>query len=110
MDFYILLLASFIGLAEGYDLIPTKFATAKLPKLELFRLEARVGVCEGHLKKDLYVLQRQALLASVLGARGVHELRHWLDRYTLDDNKAYSIVAAYEPVQHTHKVYSTPFT
>ncbi|KAI4250403.1 MAG: hypothetical protein L6R42_008713 [Xanthoria sp. 1 TBL-2021] len=55
----------------------------------------------------LDVLQRQALFAGVLGARGVHELRHWLNPQTLDDNnKAYTIVATYEPTQCTLVFYA----
>ncbi|KAL8837493.1 MAG: hypothetical protein Q9176_005681 [Flavoplaca citrina] len=48
---------------------------------------------------SITILLRQAMFAGVLGARGVHELRHWLDPHTLDDNKAYTIAATYEPVQ-----------
>ncbi|KAL8852171.1 MAG: hypothetical protein Q9198_011034 [Flavoplaca austrocitrina] len=52
-------------------------------------------------KGSLSTLMRQGWYAGTLGARGVHELRDWWEPHQLEDTKAYTIVATYEPVQLT---------
>ncbi|KAL8690990.1 MAG: hypothetical protein Q9224_004276 [Gallowayella concinna] len=47
---------------------------------------------------DLNCLNRQALHNGALGARAVHELRSWTGVKKLDDQKAYTIAATYQPV------------
>ena len=41
------------------------------------------------------VCQRQALYDGALGARGIHELRSYIDQETLFDNNAYTITSTY---------------
>ncbi|KAL9034757.1 MAG: hypothetical protein Q9180_005231 [Flavoplaca navasiana] len=52
-------------------------------------------------KGSVSTLVRQGWYAGTLGARGVHELRDWWEPHQLEDMKAYTIVATYEPVQLT---------
>ncbi|KAL8659734.1 MAG: hypothetical protein Q9226_000290 [Calogaya cf. arnoldii] len=60
------------------------------PCLPNFFLEAKGK------KGDSMVVMRQGWYDGCLGARGVHELRAWIDPDTLDDNNAYTLVCTYE--------------
>ncbi|KAI4241194.1 MAG: hypothetical protein L6R42_011348 [Xanthoria sp. 1 TBL-2021] len=55
---------------------------------------------------DSDVVMRQAWYAGCLGARGVHELRAWIDPNTLEDNNAYTIACSYEAGNATLIVYT----
>ncbi|KAL8854259.1 MAG: hypothetical protein Q9221_000973 [Calogaya cf. arnoldii] len=52
------------------------------------------------------VVMRQAWWAGCLGARGVHELRAWIDPNTFEDNNAYTIACTYEAGSCTLTVYT----
>ena len=70
------------------------------PCLPNFFLEAKGK------KGDSDVVMRQAWHDGCLGARGVHELRAWIDPDTLEDNNAYTLACTYEPGNATLIVYT----
>ena len=53
------------------------------------------------------VCKRQALYDGALGARGIHELRSYIDQETLFDNKAYTITSTYQGGTGDFTIYST---
>ena len=55
---------------------------------------------------DSMVVMRQAWYAGCLGARGVHELRAWIDPQTLEDKNAYTIACTYEAGTATLIIYT----
>ncbi|CAO1596510.1 hypothetical protein XANCAGTX0491_000352 [Xanthoria calcicola] len=55
---------------------------------------------------DSMVVMRQAWYAGCLGARGVHELRAWIDPETLEDKNAYTIACTYEAGTATLIIYT----
>ncbi len=56
------------------------------------------------------VCKRQALYDGALGARGIHELRSYVDPETAYDNNAYTITSTYHGGTGALKLYSTHLT
>ena len=56
------------------------------------------------------VCKRQALYDGALGARGIHELRSYVDLETAYDNNAYTITSTYHGGTGALKLYSTHLT
>ena len=56
------------------------------------------------------VCKRQALYDGALGARGIHELRSYIDPETTYDNNAYTITSTYHGGTGALKLYSTHLT
>jgi len=56
------------------------------------------------------VCKRQALYDSAVGARGIHELRSYIDPETAHDNNAYTIASTYHGGSGALKLYTTHCT
>ncbi|KAL8674328.1 MAG: hypothetical protein Q9168_001257 [Polycauliona sp. 1 TL-2023] len=82
----------------GAFIVPSK--ETNLPCLPNLFMEGK-GV-----KGDSDVAMRQALYDGCVGARGVHELRGWLNPNTMDDGNAYVIACTYESGPATLFVYT----
>lgn len=83
----------------GKDIVPS--SNPRAPCLPSFFAELKGPV------GDRYVGQNQVLYDGALGARGIHQLRMYIDPETAYDNKAYAITATYESLGGQIVLYAT---